>query len=151
MDLVADLKRIVGVLDLAKIDYAVCGGLAVTIHGAARSTRDIDLLIQPEDLESVVDLVRAEGWTFRALPMRFDRDQPHERQITRVSRVAGGETVMLDLLTVTPFWQPVFDGRIRVETGDRPLWVVSLEGLAQMKRIAGRPQDLADLEKLGVQ
>jgi len=30
----------------------------------------------------------------------------------------------------------------------QPLWVVSREGLVQMKRLAGRTQDLADIERL---
>jgi hypothetical protein len=31
-----------------------------------------------------------------------------------------------------------------------PIWVVSAEGLAKMKRKAGRDQDLLDLKKLGL-
>lgn len=45
----------------------------------------------------------------------------------------------------------IFADRLQVPTANQPLWVVSRQGLATMKRIAGRPQDLADLERLGVE
>jgi hypothetical protein len=34
-----------------QIDYAVCGGWAMAIHGAPRATVDIDLLVSPENLK----------------------------------------------------------------------------------------------------
>lgn len=37
-----------------------------------------------------------------------------------------------------------------IELPEDRLWVVSLEGLAEMKRLAGRPQDIADLQRLGL-
>lgn len=76
MDLVDELHAVSRALSAAGISFAVCGGIAVTIHGATRTTKDIDLL--PEG------------------------------------------TIV----------------------------VVSLASLQRMKRLAGRAQDLADLEKL---
>jgi len=151
LDLVRELETVAGSLDDAGIPYAICGGLAVTIHGAVRSTRDIDLLVREEDLEAFVVQVRDHGWRFRALPMVFDAGKPQERRLTRVTRLEGKLVLMLDLITVTPFWEDVFDGRLRLHVGERELSVVSREGLAKMKRIAGRPQDLADLQNLGLE
>lgn len=151
LDLVAELKSLAALLDGAHVPYALCGGMAVTVHGAVRSTKDIDLLVRDTDVERVVELVRPAGWRFRALPMVFDPGEPHARHLTRVTRIEGPLVLMLDLIAVTPFLQPVFDGRIVIEVGGQPLSVVSLDGLAVMKRLAGRPQDLADLEKLGVE
>ena len=51
-------------------------------------------------------------------------------------------------MIVTPELEVVWQGRTTVRSGDRSLTVVSREGLATMKRIAGRKQDLADLAKL---
>ena len=34
------------------IEYAVCGGMAVAVHGYPRATQDIDMLVREEDLES---------------------------------------------------------------------------------------------------
>jgi len=47
-----ELLKIVVRLDKAGIDYALCGGLAVAVHGHPRMTKDIDILIRPESLEA---------------------------------------------------------------------------------------------------
>jgi hypothetical protein len=49
LDLVSELANVVRALDAAGVPYALCGGIAVTIHGHVRATKDIDLLILPED------------------------------------------------------------------------------------------------------
>ena len=41
VDLYAELTGIVSVLETRGIEYALCGGLALAIHGAPRATQDI--------------------------------------------------------------------------------------------------------------
>ena len=65
----------------AQIRYAICGGVAVTIHGATRSTKDIDILIAPADLDKAIEAVRALGYKFAALPQIFN---------SRLGEVGGG-------------------------------------------------------------
>jgi hypothetical protein len=47
-----------------------------------------------------------------------------------------------------PFLQGVWDGREVYDVDGVALTVVSREGLLEMKRIAGRPLDLIDVENL---
>lgn len=54
----------------------------------------------------------------------------------------------VDLILVTPGLQSVWDDRLLVEWEGRRVPVVSRRGLIKMKRLAGRPQDLADIEAL---
>ena len=54
----------------------------------------------------------------------------------------------LDLLLVTPQVQDVWQTREKIDFLGNQLSVVSREGLIKMKRLAGRPQDLADIERL---
>jgi hypothetical protein len=42
-DLYEEFKAIVSALEEHRIDYAVCGGLALAVHGLPRATVDIDL------------------------------------------------------------------------------------------------------------
>ena len=51
MSLLKELSALVSALDENEIEYAVCGGLAMAVHGFARATLDIDLLIRPESLD----------------------------------------------------------------------------------------------------
>jgi hypothetical protein len=54
----------------------------------------------------------------------------------------------LDLLVVNAELEAVWRGRLAFDVGGHRMIVVSRDGLATMKRIAGRPQDLVDLAKL---
>ncbi len=42
-----ELRTLISALDRGKIEYALCGGIAMAIHGRPRATVDIDILITP--------------------------------------------------------------------------------------------------------
>ena len=44
-DLVAELQSIARAFDRDGVEFALCGGLAVAVHGHVRATKDIDLLV----------------------------------------------------------------------------------------------------------
>ncbi len=148
MNLVDELHAVAAALTAAGIRYAICGGIAVTIHGAIRSTKDIDVLIDPADVARVLDVVRLLGYTFAALPMTFDEGGAAERHVQRVSKVVGAQHMLIDLLLADGILATAMDDRIDVVLEAGPLSVVSLVTLKRMKQLAGRAQDLADLEKL---
>ena len=54
MDLYDELVALVDALERQGSGYAICGGIAVALHGYPRFTRDIDLLIRREDLPKVL-------------------------------------------------------------------------------------------------
>ena len=144
LDLFEETLNLADALESRGIDYALVGGLAVAVHGAPRATTDIDLLVRPEDVERTLEAARTLGFDVEALPMRF-RDG---MEVRRVSRIAGEETLTLDLLLVDDNLEVVFEGRERLESERGPLTVASREGLIRMKGWANRPQDLADIERL---
>ncbi len=148
LDLVAELLAVARALVGSNLPYAVCGGVAVTIHGAVRSTKDIDLLVRREDREAVLAKVAELGFELAALPMVFGAGTPAAREVQRVSKLRSGMLLTLDLLLVDPIYADVWERRECVAWEGTSLWVVSREGLVQMKRLAGRLQDLADIEKL---
>ena len=47
MKLKEELLKIAACFERSEIDYALCGGLAVVVHGYPRLTKDIDMLIRP--------------------------------------------------------------------------------------------------------
>jgi len=150
MNLVDELYEITAALTTAGIRYAVCGGVAVTIYGATRSTKDIDLLVMPADVPRVLDAVRPLGYVFAALPMTFGAGTERERHVQRVSKIEGKEHLLLDLLVADAAFEGALDDRIEVHLPEGPVTVVSRAMLIRMKRLAGRAQDLADIEKLEV-
>jgi hypothetical protein len=138
VNLVDELHAIAAALTRAGIPYAVCGGVAVTIYGATRSTKDIDMLVGPEDLPRALDAVRPLGYACAVLPVVFDEGTERERHVQRV----------LDLLLARSSLAGLLDDRIEVMLPEGSLSVVSRGTLLRMKRMAARSQDLADLERL---
>lgn len=148
MNLVDELHAIAGALRAAGIPYAVCGGIAVTIHGATRTTKDIDVLIAPSDVGRALEAVRPLGYLFPAFPMIFDAGTERERHVQRVSKLEGDEHLVLDLLLAEVAFEGLLADRIEIDLPEGPLSVVPRDVLLRMKRLAGRPQDQADIEKL---
>ena len=148
MNLVEELVGLIDVLQEADIEYAICGGIAVAIHGYPRFTKDIDILVRAEDLARVRAVVGRVGFSIEGGLLRFGQDTPNERSVYRVSKSDGNELLTLDLLISSPALHEAWSGRERIEWRGRKLDVVSREGLVRMKRLAGRTQDLLDIEKL---
>lgn len=133
------------------ITYALCGGVAVVIHGYPRVTRDIDLLIEEQDLDRARRALEASGYTLTSGLIPFDFGTPTERQVFRVTKVVGEEHLTVDLVLVSPYLDDVWKDRETRDVEGRVLRVVSLAGLAKMKRAAGPPQAFADLAQLGLE
>lgn len=148
MNLVDELHAIAAALAAAGVRYAVCGGIAVTAHGATRATKDIDILLPPDDLPRALEAVRPLGYVFAAILMTFDEGTARERHVQRVSKVVGHEHLLIDFLLADAAFAGALDDRIEVALPEGPLSLVSRATLVRMKRLAGRAQDLADLEKL---
>lgn len=144
MDLYVELRGVLSALDEAGVSYALVGGLAVAVWGAPRATKDIDLLVRPDELPQAMTAVAARGFLLAAAPMTF-RDG---MRLQRVSRIESGELLTVDFILVDSNLEPAWASRTKLETSDGATWVVSREALIQMKVAAGRSIDVADIEKL---
>lgn len=148
MNVKTELIRVTDALDEAHIDYAVCGGLALAIHGFPRATKDVYLIVRAEDLAAVRTAVRPLGFRLETSIISFRAGTDEEMKLWRVSRAVDDELLTVDFMLATKFLDDVWQDRERFEFAGKQISVVSIEGLRKMKRFAGRPQDLADLEKL---
>lgn len=150
LDLIEELERLIDAFDGASLEYAICGGIALAIHGYPRATIDIDMLIQPADLTRAIATARACGFDIPARKITFGLRTNTPREVHRVSKLEDttGRMLSCDLMVVEHEYEDVWRGRERQLWNERATVVVSKGGLATMKRIAGRPQDLADLAKL---
>jgi hypothetical protein len=142
----AELQALTATLHAEDIPYALCGALALAVHGYPRATLDIDLLAQTGSAERILHRARASGFTREAAPLEFAGGAVRIRRLSKAIP-AEEDVLMLDVLTVSP----EIEGGITVETVDwqgTPLHTVSRAGLARLKRLRGSAQDVADLEKL---
>lgn len=157
---VRSIEAIVRALNDAGIRYLMVGGLAVNAHGYARMTRDVDLVIQlepsnterglralldagyrlmiPEPPEAFADPAKREAWR-REKGMIVLKLWSDEHRRTPV-----------DVFVYEPFpFDREYEAAVWVEVAaGLKAPVVSLPTLLQMKREAGRPRDLDDINEL---
>ena len=148
MELIDELVKLIVVLNQAKISYALCGGLAMAVHGHPRATLDIDLLIPEAELAKTLEVAKTIGFIIPSGRMPFKAKTPLAMDIWRVSKAKGSWLISLDLIVVSPGLQEVWVSRISGKVGDVDCSVVSRDGLIRMKTIAGRHRDLDDIETL---
>lgn len=144
MNLYDELVGVIQALDAAGVDYALVGGLAVGIWGAPRATKDIDLLVRPEDVARAKAAVSGCGYTLEALPMRFSDGM----EMHRVSKIAAGQLMTVDFLLVNANLEGVWQSRESHEIENASVRVISRQALIAMKLSAGRPIDQHDAIKL---
>lgn len=70
------LRKTVGILESAKVPYAVIGGHAVRAwvaqvdEAALRTTQDVDILVRPSDLPAMISAMTAAGYHHRITTLR---------------------------------------------------------------------------------
>jgi hypothetical protein len=135
------------------VDFVVIGGVAVNLQGYARFTKDLDIVYATNaaNLERLGDVLVALGARLRGIaedvPFVPDARALKRTQILTLDTPLGG----IDLL-VEPDGAARYDEMreraLAVDVGGIQIRVVSLDDLLSMKRAAGRPQDIADIDAL---
>lgn len=149
-----DPLRIIGVLNECGVRYVVIGGLAATAHGSPSITMDLDICYdrRPENLAFLVRALRALHAQLRGapkdVPFRLDAETIAAGDHFTFATVAGD----LDCLGTPGGTEGFEDLAANAEAKDfdgvRAL-VASIDDLIRMKRAAGRPKDLVEIEILG--
>ena len=147
LDLYDELAAVVGALDRAEIEYAICGGIAMAVWSLPRATIDIDLLIERASLDRAYTAVAPLGYIVKALPMSFAAGAVEIRRVSKFDP-AGGDVLMLDFLLVTDALSDVWTTRQVVEWDQGRMSVVSKEGLIRLKSFRGAGRDTDDIARL---
>lgn len=146
-NLLDEFVNLTETLNRNRVDYAVCGGWAMAIHGLPRATIDIDLLISTEDLEKGWKAAQNLGYDIEGLPLHFHDDVIEIRRISKIDKDSK-RLFTLDFLLVTEPLKEIWKNRELIEWEEGKIWAVSREGLIQLKTISGREQDILDIKKL---
>ena len=140
----AELRELVRLFNQEKVDYALCGGMAVAIHGYPRFTKDIDFLVPAESLESARAVAAMAGFLDESGRIPFA-----DSDVYRVIKTDGPNFRILDLLVPKRLDTIAWQQRQWFDWDGLPLCTVSVDGLVEMKRAAGRDIDLIDIKRLG--
>lgn len=134
------------------------GGLAVVLHGHLRATGDVDLIVDLKDREVEKTLAALEATGFRPyapVPAR-EFANPEKRAawardkamlVFSLRPEAGVPMVDLFLEHPIPFDQ-LWAHSVLIRLRGVQVRVASIDDLIALKRMAGRPEDLGDVEAL---
>lgn len=147
------------ILNDAEARYVVVGGFATVLHGFARMTADVDLIVDLDPTEARKTMAALVGAGFRARapvdPLTFAiaevRQTWIDHKAMRVFSMWDPASPMreLDLFVETPVpFQELWDRSKIANVGGCPVRIASIRDLIALKRLAGRPQDLQDIEAL---
>jgi len=147
------LLKVIDALVRRKVGYALVGGYAVALHGAARGTVDIDLVINI-DLKSLANAEAALaeiGLQSRQPVSAEDIFNFRNEYIRNRNMKAWGfinpnnPTEMVDIVITENLANL---DTVTMKIGNKKINVVALPDLVRMKRESGRPQDLEDVKVL---
>jgi len=142
-------------LSEAGVDYVVVGGIAVAFQGYGRATKDLDITYAttPDNLARLGDALLELNARLRGIaeevPFVPDGRMLRRTQILTLDTDDGG----LDLLVAPRGAPPYPTLRARADVVSLEgveVRIASLDHLLAMKRAAGRPQDLVDVEALEI-
>lgn len=142
------LADILSEFDRRGVQYALAGGWAFSALVEPRATTDIDLLIllDPPLRETIQSLVSS------VFTSAIVHPAPMKMKGVSIWRCMGlrdqQEVVVGFLLADSAFLQSALARKQQITLGAQPVSILTLEDLMLMKMIAGRLQDLADLEKI---
>jgi hypothetical protein len=148
------LLKVVEALAERRVKFAICGGQALALHGAVRGTLDVDLVLRLDRknlAEAELALTQRLGLTSR-IPVtaedifHFREEYRQKRNLKAWSFVnAARPSEVVDLVITDDLkdMKIVFK-----EAWGQKIPVISVEDLIRMKKAAGRPQDLADVQAL---
>ncbi len=150
---IADFRKLTSGLADAGIDFILVGGAAASLHGSSYPTSDYDIVHSraPENLPRLLQLLSELDAIFRG-QLSGRRITPNESHLTAKGQILLSTTLgPLDLLC------QLHDGRgyeellphtVTADVDGKPLRILDLPTLIEVKTAAGRPKDLLVVAEL---
>ena len=145
-------------LNKARIDYLVCGGLAVVMLGFSRTTVDLDLIVdlEKENLGKVYDVLTELGYKTSAPITRNDfvnksklKQLEREKNMKVVSFYNPNDPFkIIDIGVNLPDIDSALKNKRRIQVDDLSIPVIFIEDLIKMKEDLAREKDLIDVKNL---
>lgn len=152
-------KEVFEAFERHKIRYLVVGGIATNLHGYARLTVDLDIMVDlaDENLEKLVQVLDTLGFAPRvpvATRELISRDKREEwiREkgaivFTFVDRRRPFRVIDMFLKNPIDF-ERAYEQKMVVEAGGVNMDVISIDDLVEMKKSTGRKRDEEDVDHL---
>ena len=140
-----DYLELLQLLNDHKVRYLIIGGYAVINYAEPRYTKDLDIWVEASKVNAkkllkVLALFKAP----------IDNLTVEDLMTPGLVYVFGIPPLRVDILNraIGARFETAWPKRVKVDLGKLKANFVAKPTLVRLKRAAGRPQDLADLEKL---
>src|SRR5512138_2163177 len=98
IDIYEELHRLIRAFEDRGLGYALCGGLAMAVHGRPRATMDIDLIVVERDIDAALTTARSLGYCMPGAAMPAAQGRLRIQRVVLVDE-AGKDLLPLDLMT----------------------------------------------------
>jgi hypothetical protein len=145
MPLSRDLREFIECLNSNEVDYLIVGALAVSWHGFARYSADVDFLIRPSEANAVRVLRALSQFGFASLDISAS-DLTSSGKVIQL----GYEPNRIDVMTsVTGVrFDDAWDDRAPGDLDGLPVNFIGRASLLRNKDATGRAKDRIDAEEL---
>lgn len=146
MNIFEEFPDIVNAIEKENIKYALVGGIAMAFHSEPRFTRDIDILVFPEDLGKIRELLTQHGYIESAAPWTFKKTN---MTLYRFIKAEEHEHLQLDILTANEErHMQIVEDALEAESEHGKIRVGTKRDLIWLKQQRGSDQDKVDIKKL---
>jgi predicted nucleotidyltransferase len=148
-------RRLLARLVEGEVDFVVIGGVAVVLQAQPRFTKDLDVCYATDDAnrERMASVLVGLNARLRGIdedvPFVADVRMLRRMQILTMTTDAGEIDLLVDPAGAPPYAELRADADL-LDVGGIEVRVASIEHLTAMKRAAGRPQDLVDIDALQI-
>ncbi len=141
----SDFKDLLRLLNVHHVKYLIIGGYAVSYYTEPRYTKDLDLWVEASKINSKKLILALKK--FGAPTDNLIEDDFSKKDTLYIFGIPPNR---IDILTGVKgvSFAKAWGDREMVKLGNIKIPFVSKEHLKKLKKKAGRPQDLLDLEKL---
>lgn len=141
----SDFKDLLRLLNVHQVKYLIIGGYAVSYYTEPRYTKDLDLWVEASKINSkrlILSLKKFGAPTDNLVEDDFSKKD--------TLYIFGIPPNRIDILTGVKgvSFAKAWGEKEMVKLGNIKVPFISKEHLKKLKKKAGRPQDLLDLEKL---
>jgi hypothetical protein len=135
------------------VDFVIVGGVAVVLQAMPRFTKDLDICYATaqDNLDALGQVLVRLTARLRGIPesVPFVPDGRTLRQTQMLCLTTpSGDIDLLVNPDGAPDYETLRERASVMELSDRRVRIASIEDMLAMKRAAGRPQDLVDIESL---
>jgi hypothetical protein len=140
-----DFRELLKIFEKHKIRYLVVGGYAVMKYSEPRFTKDLDVLIAPDqdNANAVYSALKDFGAPLENLT---SDDFTHEDYFYQMGRAPLRVDIMMSIPGIS--FDEAWENRKVVELNDLKILFISRSDLIRSKEASGRPQDMIDIDKL---